>query len=330
MTVRRRLSPTERLVWAAGEVLPVNFAVTARVTGRAHPGRIRDALAAVRRRHPLLGVRLDAPGRWQAWLTSDDVPDPGLRIVTATSPDTWTQVVEQELQRPFDTTTGPLARFVLLDHGDSGDSFDLVCVYHHLVADVLSAAFVVRDVLDHAAAPRVVRQTSGPREDRPRGGPQITGAQAAPPADDLLPGRRANPADLLKLARALGGPPPPRPDRPAGPLTYTTWSLPPEETSALLTRCRAERTTLQAALCAAFAQAYGRPIRIAVPADLRRILTPSPRRRWACTPPPCSSPRTRRPHATTSRPPSTANCAPTNSSPSSGSSASCAPSPAGP
>jgi hypothetical protein len=269
VTVRRRLSPTERLVWAAGEVLPVNFAVTARITGRAHPARIRDELAALRRRHPLLGVRLDAPGRWQAWLTSDDVPDPDLRVATATSPDAWTQVVEQELQLPFDTATGPLARFVLLDHGDA---FDLVCVYHHLVADVLSAAFVVRDLLDHVAAPRVVRQTSAPRAAIP----PPAAAPATPPADDLLPGRRTNPADLLRLARALGGPPPPRPARAAGPLTYTTWSLPPEETAALLSRCRAERTTLQAALCAAFAQAYGRPIRIAVPADLRRILTPSP------------------------------------------------------
>lgn len=258
--VRRRLSPTERFMWAAGETLPVNFTTTGRVQGRVTPDRLRVALAAVRRRHPLLGVRIAGPGRWQAWLTTEDVPDPELRVIRADSSDTWARVVEEELRRRFDTTAGPLVRFVLVD---AGDSFDLVGVYHHLVADAVSAGIVLRDVLQRLADPC------------PEPSPG-TGTVIAPPADDLLPGCRVNPTDLLKVARMLRGAA--RPPRPAGRLVYSTWSLGADETATLLARCRAEGTTLQSALCAAFARALGhrvpQPARIAVAADLRRILNP--------------------------------------------------------
>jgi hypothetical protein len=259
--VRRRLSPTERFLWAAGESLPVNFAATGRIQGRVTPNRLREALAAVRRRHPLLGVRIVGQGRWRAWLTTDDVPDPELRVIRADTPGCWARVVEEELQRRFDPATGPLARFVLVE---AGDCFDLVGVYHHLVADVLSAGVVLRDILQ-----RLAGTGTGPGS----GAPVL-----APPADDLLPGRRANPTDLLGLVRILRAPV--RPPRPAGPLAHAGWSLDDAMTAALLTRCRAEGTTLQSVLCAAFARALNhhvpQPARIAVAADLRRILVPAP------------------------------------------------------
>lgn len=257
--MRRRLSPTERFMWAAGEALPVNIAVTGRIAGRTTPDLLREALSAVRQRHPLLAARIADPGRWQAWLTTDGVPDPELRVVEATTPDGWAHTVEEELQRPFDVRTGPLTRFVMVD---AGDSFDLVGIYHHLVADGLSACFVLRDLLRWLADPTT----------------EMAPVLAAP-ADDLLPGRRVNPADLRTVARNLRGHG--RSPRPSGPFAYVTWSLDATETSALISRCRAERTTVQAALCAAFARAladlgHPSPASIATAVDLRRILRPSP------------------------------------------------------
>lgn len=247
----RRLSPYERLAWAAGDVVPVNIATIARVEGRANPARIRASLAAARRRHPMLGVRIADPGRWQAWLTTEAVRDPHLRVVRTTAPDAWARVVEEELPRRFDTATGPLARFVLVD---AGGTFDLIAVCHHLICDSLSAGIVIDDVL------------RGPTPDLP-------GPRPIPPADDLLPRPRPELSDLRKLARALGSST--RPARRTGPLAFTTWSLGAEETSAVLTRCRAEGATLQAALCASFARAFPHPADIAVAVDLRRILAPA-------------------------------------------------------
>lgn len=251
--MRRRLSPYERAVWAAGEVLPVNFAAIARVHGRADPDGIRAALTAARRRHPLLGVRVADIGRWRAWLTTEAVPDPPLRVVNTTAPDAWARVVEEELPRRFDTTTGPLTRFVLLD---AGDTFDLIAVCHHLVCDGISAGIVIDDIL------------RGPAHDLPRPRP-------VPAADDLLPRPRPTLSDLRKLVRALGRST--HPARHTGPLAYTTWSLSADETTAILARCRAEGATLQAALCAAFARAFPHPADISVPVDLRRILAPAAR-----------------------------------------------------
>lgn len=249
--MRRQLSPYERLVWAAGHVLPVNIAVIARVEGLADPARIRAALTAARGRHPLLGVRIADPGRWRAWLTTESVPDPDLRIVETTAPDAWARVVEEELPRRFDTATGPLARFVLVD---AGDTFDLIAVCHHLICDGTSAGILIDDIL------------RGPTHDVPP-------PRSAPAADDLLPRPRPELSDLRKLARALGGST--RPTRHTGSLAFTTWSLSAEETTAILTRCRAEGTTLQAALCTAFARTFSHPTDIAVPVDLRRILAPA-------------------------------------------------------
>jgi hypothetical protein len=215
----------------------------------------------------MLAVRIADPGPWQAWLTTEDVPDPELRVVRAVDSggepgsraSTWARVVEDELGRPFDTGTGPLARFVMVD---AGDSFDLVGTYHHLVADGLSAGFVLRDVL---------RRLADPASD--------VSPVLAPPADDLLPGRRASLGDLRAVARQLGGGSPPT--RPSGSLAFVAWCLGAADTSALAARCRAEHTTVHAALCVAFARAltvlgHDGPVGIAVPADLRRILTPSP------------------------------------------------------
>ncbi|MEE4544852.1 condensation domain-containing protein [Streptomyces sp. V4-01] len=250
---RRRLSAQERFVWAAGQVLPVNFAVIARIHGRAEPSVLRAALATARRRHPLLAARVAGTGRWRAWLTTDGVPGPELRVVRATDPGRWARVVEEEVQRPFDTVTGPLARFVLVD---AGESFDLISVYHHLVSDVNSAAIVIHDILrgpaDGACAPVLPA-----------------------PADALLPRPRPALSDLRKLAGSLSG----RTHRPhpGGPLTFATWSLGKKETAALLARCRAEGATLQAALCTAFARAFARSVHIAVTADLRRVLDPAAR-----------------------------------------------------
>ncbi|MDX6349113.1 MAG: hypothetical protein QOF84_3903 [Streptomyces sp.] len=264
--MRRRLSPTERFVWAAGEVLPVTIALTGRIHGRTTPNLLRAALSAARRRHPLLAARIADAGPWQARLTTDGVPDPDLRVVRVPAPDHFgrtVEIVEEELQRPFDTGTGPLARFVMVD---AGDSFDLVGIYHHLVADGLSMCVVLRDLLRRLADPAA----------------DMSPVLAAP-ADDLLPGRRVDPADLRRMARDLRGKG--RPPHPGGgPLSHATWSLDAAATSALLTRCRAEGATLQAALSTAFARAvadladfgHPAPAAIAVPADLRRLLDPSP------------------------------------------------------
>jgi hypothetical protein len=259
----RCLSPFERFVWAVDTIRTINMALAARVSGPVTPQLLREAIAAVRLRHPLLGVRLVERGPWRTRFVTEGVPDPELRVAsTPTHPSDRDHALEAalqtELRRCFDPRTGPLARFLMLDAGDG--SFDLVFTAHHLVTDGRSGVQVLDDLLLHLADP-------------------VTGLPPVPawPADDLLPDRRARFSDLLTFTRMYGGTGRPPPPDWAGPATVTAWSLDRTETAALLDRCHAERCSPKAALCAAFTRANPSPVHIAIPADLRALLIPTPR-----------------------------------------------------
>ncbi|MGI5253150.1 condensation domain-containing protein [Actinacidiphila glaucinigra] len=299
--MRRRLSPYERVIWAAGERLPVNIAAVARVEGRTTPERVRAAVAAVRRRHPLLGVRVADPGWWQGRLTTAGVPDPAVRVVRDGDAGAWSRVVEEELPRPFDTRTGPLARFVLVD---AGEAFDLVTVYHHLVADAVSAGVVMRDLLTRLGCPDPA--------DAPPPGPALTagahrragadGSGAGPvpvlaaPADELIPGPRVRPGDLLKTARALGGPVrPPYPRTDGSPTARGRWSARRRSCCSSGAGRRARRCRPPCAR-----PSHGPPRPAAAPPGSRSPRTCAgcsnrrPGRPWACTRRASSSPWTAR------------------------------------
>src|SRR5689334_19493401 len=111
-SVHRRLTPLERVMWTLGQSFPIAVTVTAQVQGRCTPERMRDAIGAVRQRHPMLAVRV-AGGRLV------DGPEPSFRVASGD----WAEVVEEELQERFDAEIGPLTRFVMIET-ESG--FDLL------------------------------------------------------------------------------------------------------------------------------------------------------------------------------------------------------------
>ncbi len=234
-------------MWTLGELVPVAFAVTARIQGRCDRERLRDALALVRLRHPMLAVRVTGRS-----LTARDTLEPPLRIAEGG----WDEAVAEELNRPFGQD-GPLTRFLLIDRGES---FDLAVVCHHVVGDGLSLAHVLHDIVACLADPGAVRAEP----------------VAAPPMRELM--------------RALPEPPrsepvtQPRPDWPVRPRTtgerfaLVDHVLDPAEGAALLERCRAERTSVHAALglagLRALADLDGRTRRqFFYPVDLRPLLT---------------------------------------------------------
>ena len=138
-----------------------------------------------------------------------DGPELPLRVGTGG----WVTEVEAELRRPFQD--GPLTRFVL-----AGDVLAVVC--HHVVGDGLGLAGVLRDVLTGAGpepvpAPPLDRLVAA--MDRPRAGRFRQGGSKWPV--------RADPAPAFALV---------------------PHSLPAGLSAALQERCRAERTSVHAAL----------------------------------------------------------------------------------
>jgi NRPS condensation-like uncharacterized protein len=261
--MRRKLSAVERLLWLVTPNIAINFAVTVRVGGHFSADELRVALAHVRARHPLLGVRIAADAEQWPCLASWDVPELSVRIVPRQAEDDWVALVEQELARPFDRNIGPLVRFVWLR---SPDVSELIVVCDHLVADGLSAAYLVRDILRQLGQPDA----------------EIVHLPELPTLNELIP-----PAVVDELTRRLAAAPPSEKPGEAAPhmppaqpapiqmaaQRVLAWALTEPETTALVARCRAEGTTVQAAICAAFLLAFAEDQPDA-PSAVRRVQSP--------------------------------------------------------
>jgi hypothetical protein len=271
--MQRTLTPSERLDWLTADEVSNAFAVVLRVRGGCTGADVAAALAAVRLRHPLLSVRIDA-GSWveRPILTTRGAPAPSLAVVDGVSPDAWPEVVAEELQRPFSLGDGPLVRFVLLP---AADRFELVMVAHHLIADGTAFLYLARDIL--AQLDDLARPVA--RLDAPTGWTLLAGDGSR---DGLARrGRRDSPGPARQPYHG-------RPESPVGPLRVTAWSLELGRTAALIARCRVERTTIHAALSVAFVRALadvdpGRLVRcVGSPVSLRHLLPAEQRSAFGC------------------------------------------------
>lgn len=201
-------------MWTLGQSFPIAVAVTAQVQGRCTQERMREAIGAVRQRHPMLSAKV-AAGRLV------DGPGPSFRVASGN----WAEIVEQELEEPFDAEIGPLTRFVMIET-ESG--FDLVMICHHIVSDGLGMGYAVRDVVAHVADPFLARTVV-----------------EAPTMDALI---RAMPRPKrLKAIKQANSTWPVKP-RPAERFALVTGSFSEAESELLQERCRAEQTTVHAAL----------------------------------------------------------------------------------
>lgn len=264
---RRRLSPSERFDFLTCRDFPNLFATTARVHGTCTVEEVRPALEAVCRRHPVLRSRIRSrPFPFLPELTTHGVAPPPLRVVENASEDDWIHAVETELRQPFPDELGPLVRFVLLRR-ERG--FDLVVVSSHVISDGLSHVYLVRDILEQIADPATPVRL-----------------QESPSSWDLLSGS-AGPHS----GRRLGTHRPPgfHQTGPATePFTVRAWIWDATRSSELVARCRAEGTTVHAALATALLRALaqleeGAPLRrLGSPASLRHRLPPQYRDGFGC------------------------------------------------
>lgn len=259
--MRRRLTPIERVMWTLERTGPVAIALTARIRGRCPHAGLRAALDSVRRRHPMLAVRVTGIGPMNAWITTEDVPRLPLRIAGGRG-----DAVAEELREPFDATAGPLTRFVLVEHADC---FDLAIVCHHLVGDGLSLAYVMRDIVARLADPTT---RAGAVE-------TVETVIEAPPMHDLVRSMPRPPASAP--FKQPGSTWPVRRRTPGDEFARVDRVLEPQAGAALQARCRAERTSVHAALgvagLLALAEADGRTRRqLYSPVNLRPLLTSLP------------------------------------------------------
>ncbi|MEW6444410.1 MAG: condensation domain-containing protein [bacterium] len=256
--MERDLGTGELFWWRLGLSSAANLIWTVSVQGRLSLQTLEQALRLAQQRHPLLSVRVDSAGGRARFVRDGSLRVP-VRVLQGSEPDRWVRETELELNVPIPASNHPLLRVVLIE---GRDATDLVFTFHHCITDGPSSACVVRDVLSDYH-----RLSTRERFEVPAAG--------LPPAFDTCIERKylrfGRTKSLLVFFRQRLGriasrerqlPAESRGENQGVWLRFLPGSLSPEETQALLGKCRARGTTLFGAVGAAYLEAISRHVRL--------------------------------------------------------------------
>ena len=228
-TLIRYLGPSEAYFWLSNQNSWKHFVVAAQITGQTTTASWRTALDAVQRRHPLLGVCIDADESGTPYfrlLPELRIP---LQIVPGDALQGWEDEMETELSVPFPVEEALLVRAVLLHEAHKAT---ILLTVHHSIADGLSVAFIVRDILEALS------------------GKPLETLPVPQPQEDLCP-----PPTIQSTELGSEEPEAPAPSAPGTPLKRDRsllrvrgLGLPAELSDRLRERSRREGTTVHGAL----------------------------------------------------------------------------------
>ena len=246
----RRLLLLERTMYRDGRT-PFTSVFTIQLFGRLQEARLREALALLQDKHPLLRCviedRVDSEGP-RFVLQDRPAPIP-LRVVERKNDDHWQAEVRREWVAPFDASREPLVRLVWLRGSEVSE---LMLVGHHCICDGQTGMTLLRECLSAYDEP-----------EKNLGTYDALGA-----IEDLVPAalfedrsfrrRMRWKIGLLRLiflwerrkrARSTS---PIRGEQ----MYFQRWSLDKGASLTLTERCRAEGVTVLAAMSVAFLQAF--------------------------------------------------------------------------
>ncbi|GAA0548621.1 condensation domain-containing protein [Chitinophaga japonensis] len=265
--MKRKLLFLERFIYADGTI-PKNITFTVKIRGVVNEAALRNALAKVQAKHPLLTVGVKQDSRGTPWFVSPSpVPEVPLRIVERSSEEDWMRESEKECAQPFDMQQGPLLRMVWIR---SGVVSDLVLVCHHCICDGASIVTLFREILLLLDQP----------------GLAIGQYESFSSIADLVPDAILSDKKLQRKGRVIAALlrlflffVPGKKQIRWGKDYTLRWKLDKAATAALVRRCKEERTTVHAALCTAFLWAF-RQVKgakaknqVFCPVNLRRYIT---------------------------------------------------------
>jgi len=269
----RRLTNFERyLLWSAEN----NMAAVARILGNVQADDLKVAIDTAGEVHPLMRARAVIDENHDVWFSTDHALEARLRTVQRTSEEQWFLEVVQEYSVPFEPSSGPLIRFVLVH---SEEVSELIAFCQHSICDGISLANLIRDILAIYADPAAIRQAAFPPAITDyRNADVVSSSRSMDNAaiDNCNRQWRASPhyftqEDFCSIYAALA-----RRVR----HRIVILQLEPQETQELIEMCRQNGASVTSALTAAFLAAY-KDIRgqlaenrrtVQVPFDLRRRL----------------------------------------------------------
>ncbi|GAA0548603.1 condensation domain-containing protein [Chitinophaga japonensis] len=265
--MNRKLIIGERIMYGDGHT-PLNSAFVAKIRGAVRQENLRQALAAIQARHPLLqaGVAPDKKGM-PHFIRNAQVAAIPVRIVERQQDNDWQRESAAEWSTPFDMRNGPLCRVVWIR---SAEVSELMLVCHHCICDGASVATLLREVLQLLDQP----------------GTTLTPYTSFNAIQDLIPapylqnrqlvrkGKRSAILAWLTLSFVLWRKKIP----PKGKDYLLHWKLDAATSAAFVARCKAEGTSVHAALCVAVLRAFQQvkgdaaKNKLITPVDIRRFI----------------------------------------------------------
>ncbi|MGB8946705.1 MAG: peptide synthetase [Streptomyces sp.] len=234
----------------------LQFPLVAEVDRHRTEAELAVALVKLRRRHPMLGVRVDRTAPAAVYRATDAA----IPVTTLAQGTPWQAVVAAEQTRPISPAPdGPSVRAVLLPRGRR---CGIVLTFAHQITDGVGGLRALLDlvaVLDgEEVAPGGVPEALEDLLAR-----EVTAPEAANAPDTTAPADDPRMSAGGELAPFSGQVP-----------HLQALALDQELTSRLVHRCRQESTSVHAALCAAAAVVFHRRgrdfVRVLTPMDLRR------------------------------------------------------------
>jgi NRPS condensation-like uncharacterized protein len=241
VTGDRQLGAFERMYHRRQEKSTMHFCTVAELADDLDPSALAAALRAVQHRHPLLNVYVeDHPQTRLGFYRPATVPPIPLTVVDAGAGNSWRDVVAEELTRPFDTSRAPMIRVVLLRCGPTTPAA-IVLTAAHVIVDGLSAAYILRDLFSALNRHELQPLPVPPSQEDLIGGLRDAQPAAAPAVNSAPPPAQPDWFTTLSTIRSFDGAVP----------HLSAICFDAELTRRLVTRARAEQTTVHSALVSA-------------------------------------------------------------------------------
>lgn len=264
--MNRRLIVGERIMYADGQA-PVNCTFTVTIKGALSGERISDALLKLQSKHPLLRANIKHDKKsFPSFVVNPAIPAIPVSVLERYSEDQWEKVSISEWVKPFDAGSAPLARLVWLK---SDNTSDLILVCAHCICDGTTFVTLMREflqILDDPETNLKAYQT-------------FTDIRELLPASYMQKGSlKLKAAFFSVLAKGLFFVTNRKPKLENDRFYFINWNFPSSLSSALVKKCKAENTSVQAVLCAAFLQAFafemgsGAKNKVISPVDIRRYI----------------------------------------------------------
>ena len=159
--VLRDLGFSERTLSLHSDGQPMHFCMVCEVAGPTAAGDYQAAFDRVQARHPFLAASIEAgvPGR----IRRSTRPVAVSVLPRAGAPE-WARVVERELSSPFHDREGPLMRVTVLHEAERAT---IVCCFHHVLADGLSGAYIIHDLMQALTGAPLKPRSPLPKRRRP-------------------------------------------------------------------------------------------------------------------------------------------------------------------